>query len=187
MRFSAIFCSVILLIAVSATAQPGGVVGIFTDATGAGNCSLVETVGSINSVWVVHTSGPDAQGAQFKVTTNWTATYIGAFYPILYLVEPDVFGGDYFGFGGCQSAPAYLVRLDYLPMVPTPPCTAEFHVVPDPVVVSGKIEVTDCDGNVLEASPGNSWVTVNADDTCPCTGPLSDQQATWSRIKALYQ
>lgn len=180
-------CVMALSASVPALAQPGGVVGIYTDATGTGECSLVESIGSLMSVWVVHTSGPDIQGARFRVSTNWTATYINADYPVLYLVEPDLFGGDYFGTGGCQSAPVWLAQLNYMTFVPTPPCGAEFHVLPDPDASSGEIEVLDCDGNTLVASAGDSWVTVNADETCPCVAPISAQEETWSRIKALYR
>lgn len=187
MNAFAIACASMILMCGAVQAQSGGVVGIYPDANGVGDCNLVESVGTINSVWVVHTAGPDVEYARFRVTHNWGATFVGAQYPVIYLVDPDPFAGDRFGLPGCSSPPSLFARLDFLVLTPTPPCTVTFSIGRDPAAASGQIEVTDCDGDVLSAVAGPD-VIVNGDGTCPCEEPpVGTEESTWSRVKALYR
>jgi len=184
-----IVCVTVLLASAPALADaPGGLVGVYTDLTG-GDCSLVEQLFTINSVWVVHRTGPAAQGARLKVAHNWTAIFVQASYPVIYVVDPpDIFAGGFFGYGGCKTPPQWIARLDFLPTIATPPCTVEFHAVADPAAVSGSIEVVDCSGNTVLADPDYSWIVINMDETCTChVDPVIIDESTWSRIKALYR
>jgi hypothetical protein len=138
-------------------------------------------------VWVVHTAGPDIQAASFRVVSTWSATFINAVYPVLYLVEPDLFGGDSFGLGGCYVPPSVFAQLNFLSSVYSPPCVATISVAPDPDAASGEIEVVDCDGNALIAEPGGR-VIINGNDGCLCwEPPVAAEQSTWGKVKALYR
>jgi hypothetical protein len=189
MTRAAIALIAIVFAAVPALAQaPGGTIGVFTDVDGTGDCSLTEQVGSINTIYVVHKTGPDAQGARFKISHNWSAVFIQAIYPIIYLEEPDIFGGDHFSYGGCKSTPYVIATLEFMPLAPTTPCTVTFHVEPDPAALSGSIEVVDCTDNTVLADEADSWIVVNRNENCECSdAALHIDEKSWSRIKALYK
>jgi hypothetical protein len=187
MRSVAIAFVTLVLASGVALAQPGGILGVYTSPSGSGDCSLYEFVGSLQSVWVVHTAGPDIQGASFRLVNTWSATFISAVYPVTYINPPDLFGGDYFTLGGCYGPPSQFVRVDFLPLVYSPPCGGMISVEPDPDVASGEIEAVDCDGNALIAVAGPPLI-VNPDETCPCAEPpIGNEQTTWGQIKALYR
>jgi hypothetical protein len=154
------------------------------------DCQLYSYVGEIQSVWVALESGPwSVEAARFRVevvNNGWTAVYIGAYYPVIYVTPPDPFTGGTFALPDCLGQP--FVRLDYLALSPSPECAADISVVPDPAAASGQIEVIECGGNVLFAQSGTTVVVNPNADTCPCViGPVAAEQSTWGQIKALYR
>ena len=142
----------------------------------------------MNHVYVVHEAVTSASGARFRVDHNWTATVLTPVYPWEIILDPLViYTGITLVYPGCELLPFTVAQLPFLPTVPTPPCTAEFHVVPD--VGQETVLARDCGGNWIEASPGLSWVVVNQDETCECHAdpPVEIEATRWGRIKALYR
>jgi hypothetical protein len=190
MRASAIAFVALLVLSIAAAAQPGGEIKVIPDFPGNGDCSQVEQVGAINYVYVVHQAIAQAKGARFKVEHNWTATVLTPEYFVGIVLDPmAIYNGIALEYLGCEPLPFTIARLPFLPVTPTPPCTAEFHVVPDPSEPSGKIVALDCDDNWVEASAGLSWVVVNRDITCECHAdpPVDTQRRNWGRIKAMFR
>jgi hypothetical protein len=138
---------------------------------------------------VIHDSGPAISAARFRVDLGgWTATYIGAWFPVTYVNPTDPLVGGTFGVLHCWGPPSQLARLDFLTVVQSPECAAEISVVPDPTAASGEIEAFDCDDNLLVGESGGTVVVNPNLDTCPCAiGPLDAKPSTWGRVKALYR
>jgi hypothetical protein len=187
MRVFAVAFVALVLLAPPARAQPP-VIGAYAELS---DCRLFDAPGEFQSVWLVHETGPAVQAARFRVEVvdnGWTASYIGAWYPVIYVVDPDPFSGATFGVPECGGPPNVFARLDFLSLAPSPQCAAEIVVAPDPTASSGQIEAIDCNGNVLLGESGTK-VVVNSDpDTCPCvSGPLETSESTWGRVKSLYR
>lgn len=180
-----------VLASVSSVAAQTPVIGVYTDPGLTADCNLIEVVATVQSVWIVQESGPAVDAARFKVNVNntgWAAMFLDAWYPVIYLVEPDIFGGDAFGLPECAGPPNAFARLDYIAFTPSPECAAGISVAPDPAAASGQIEATDCDGNVLLGHSGATVVVNSNPDTCPCTsGPVDAEDSTWGKVKALYR
>lgn len=173
----------IVMCASLASAQSGGHIGLYSDSPGYSDCFLTEALYLNNSIYVVHSLAVEANTSQFMVQHNWGAI-AGATTYGANLNLGDPYTGVTITYVGCKPLPYLLCTLNFIPVAPTPPCTAEFQVVPDPVLVSGVIEVVDCDTNVLPGTGGTLIVNGNADD-CPCDN--ATQETSWSKIKALYQ
>jgi len=59
-----------------------------------------------------------------------------------------------------------------------------YPVLTNPEVVSGQIEVTDCDNDVIFGV--GLVATINGNASCPCGYPVPAVETTWGRVKALY-
>jgi hypothetical protein len=178
------FVALILLVPAALAQTP--TIGVYAELS---DCQLYDGAGIISSVWVIHDGGPAISAARFRVDLDgWTATFVGAYYPVLYLVEPDPFAGDTFGVLNCDGPPSLLARLDFLSTVQSPECAAELSIVPDPAAASGHIEAFDCDDNLMMGASGGTVVVNPNPDTCPCVmGPIETQSSTWGQIKSLYR
>jgi hypothetical protein len=181
-----------MLCAGPALGQDGGHIGIFSDNPGFSDCGLVETLGVLNSVYVVHQMRTDAGTSQFKVDNNWpTAVPGGELYGGNLFIGStpgnSIYEGGSITYGGCKPLPRLLVTLQFFLTQPSPICTYTLWVVPDPTLASGQIEVVDCVGSVLFASAFG--LTINTHPSiCPvvmCFDAV--EETSWSRVKALYQ
>jgi hypothetical protein len=179
-----------LLVSSAAVAQPGGEIKVIPDFPGNADCNLLEQIGGINDIYVIHQATTQARGSSFKVEHNWTATALTPEYFVGVVLDPwAIYSGITLEYLGCESMPFTIARLPFLSLTPTAPCTVEFKVVPNPSEPSGKIVSLDCSNNWVEASPGFSWVVVNRDITCACHAdpPVDVEKETWGRIKAMYR
>lgn len=193
MRITVIVCVVLCLCfvagAVPAGAQPGGggVILLVSDAATL-DCDFTETVGTLNSIYVVHAYAVDAKGSQFKVDDQWTP-YGTAIQLGVTFTDGDInVGNIYYGIGvtyngGCTALPHTIARLDFFVSSATPPCTRTLSVLADPnTVYTGPVAI-DCADQVRIA--GGGWIYINGHYDCPCL--VGTEPATWSRVKALYQ
>jgi hypothetical protein len=174
----------IVMCASLAMAQTGGHIGLYSDTPGYSDCNLNEALYANNTVYVVHTTAAEGNTSQFMVTKTWAAL-AGAVSYFSNLTLGDIFTGITITYVGCKPLPHALASITSIPLAATPACTVAFTVVPDPVLVSGQIEVIDCSNNVLTATGG--FLTVNGNGLdCPCV-IVSTEESSWSQIKALYQ
>lgn len=176
------------LLVSTVAAQPGGDIKVYPDFAGNPDCNLVEQLFVVNNVWVVHEGITSASGAKFRVDHNWGAVVITPVFGEIIVPDPmDIYTGITILYPGCELLPFTIAQLPFLPAAATPPCTAEFHVVPDPS--ESTILARDCGGTWVEAGPGLSWVVVNKDETCECHAdpPVDVKASNWSKIKALYR
>jgi hypothetical protein len=185
---------IVLLAANCALAQdPGGVLASYGDPSFL-DCNLVETVGSVNTVYIVHCCRAEAAGCRFRVVHNWhQATVLATDYHSN-SATGDVYTGVTVDYPGCQPLPHLVATLRFMTTSPTPECEVLLFVIPDPSAESGEIEATDCSGTTLIQAGGGT--TVNGHPAnCPCMWldefPYPDwvgaEQTTWGRVKSLYR
>lgn len=193
MKTSVIICAVLLL-AGGALAQSGGSIGLYSDNPGFSDCNLVETVGVVNSIYVVHVLMPEATSCRFRVVHNWhQATVLSTDYHTN-LTSGNIYTGTTITYPGCEPLPYLVATLQLLPTAPAPPCQVYLYAVPDPAAASGQIEVVDCGGTTWFATVGGLTVNGNEVD-CPCfligEYPLPDwvatEATTWGAVKSLYR
>jgi hypothetical protein len=179
----------ILMCASLASAQYGGQVSLYSD-VGYTDCNLVETVGGINVVYMVHDMALEATASQFSVAMNWpTATAFPPSYGTNLVIGSSPLTGIAVTYAGapCRTLPWLIGTWQFFVAADTPPCTFALEVQPDPNAEDyGGTEIltVDCASNLLIGSGGK--LTVDGDETCPCL-IIANEETSWSQIKALYQ
>jgi hypothetical protein len=176
---------------VAVHAQSGGHIGIYSDNPGFSDCSLYETVGVADEIYIVHVLAVEANTAQFRLIHNWTNASLAGVSFGANLHIGDIFAGVTVTYVGCKPLPHLLATLTFIPITATPGCRV-LEIVPDPALPSGEIEVVDCDSNVLAANGGR--MCINEYLCCEigpwpehCERPVAAEATTWSEIKALYR
>lgn len=179
---TAIVVLAVLAAAGPALAQSGGRIAIYSDELGFSDCNLVETVGAVNSVYVVHELATEANTVQFSIQVEWAGAILAGedYGTNLHLGNPT--NGVTVTYVGCESLPHLVARFDFVPVVATPACGGRLTVAPDPTIASGEIEVVDCSSDVSTALGGA--LTINGGDGCPCRPEITE--ASWGRMKSLY-
>jgi hypothetical protein len=165
-------------------AQPGKI-GIFADAAG-GNCNVgFDDYGYI-PFYVVHTPTAGARGVRFSapvpaclIEARWSRDQ-----SLYTITTGNSQSGVTVDYGSCVASPIHVLTIWYFSYgLGSPPCCL-YPVLADPSVESGQIEVVDCHGATVFAQGRTN--TVNGNANCPCESPLSTNETTWGRIKALY-
>jgi len=157
-----------------------GFIGVYSD-IGGNSCNFLD-IGSVVEVHIFHRNHTGATAAQFKLEVPAGWTHLGD------MIEfPTVIGSTVQGisiaYGYCLVEPTYLGKALFFGSVASP-CTI-IRVVPDPLALSGMIEVVGCATNKLFAS--GYYGVVNPDAYCDCDGGLVPvQKTTWGGIKAMY-
>jgi hypothetical protein len=183
---------VILLTGVGAFAQSGGHVGLYSDYPGFSDCNLVETVGVVNAIYVVHVLLPEASASRFRVVHNWHQAAVLSTEYHSNLTSGSIYTGTTVTYPGCETIPYLIATLQLLPSSPVPPCAVYFYVLPDPAAGSGHIETFDCASAMLPATGGAMSVKGNEVD-CPCFFVweyppwVATEATTWGAVKALYR
>ena len=175
-----VFLTVALVFASSMAFAQAGSIGIFGDAAGT-DCNLADVVPGLTPYYIVHVNAV-ATASQFSAPTPacYLGTYLsdGAVFPVTIGNSQT---GVAIGYGLCQAGNVHVLTINFFTNGLTGPC-CYYPILPDPVVTSGKIEVVDCNNNLLFASGGEG--IVNADGSCQCDVPVED--STWGQVKALY-
>jgi hypothetical protein len=168
--------------------QMGGHIGLAIDPSGWSPCLNDEVLFAPNTIYIVHTLAPSGNTSQFCVTTNWEGPALTVDYGSN-LTLGDLYTGVTVTYVGCKQLPYVVATLAYVPVVPTPQCTYYFRIVADPAVLSGEVEVVDCDSNTGPATGGWLWVNFPGCTGTLCGGPecpVAIEHATWGGIKSLY-
>lgn len=165
-----------------------GYLGVFADAGGT-LCVVPDDPEGVVAVHIIHKATPGAGAMQAALRsshpsgfvylgeTSQFATTIGSMW-----IHDDDAGGAV-AYGGCYTAPILVKTVNLMTLGTNPPCTS-LCVVPDPVSLSGNIEVADCDNVKRE---GTGWcLSVGLDGACGCAPPTPVAPTTWGTIKAHY-
>jgi len=190
----------------------GGYIGLYSDAAYT-SCLYVDANAALVPVYVVHKGTAGATASRFKVISlgGFNMTFVGDGRISGFVYSGSLQEGMCIEYGECLASDILLMTVNYFAMGISPSCSG-LRVVPDIAAPSGKIEMMDCAGNVLEAWGSEFWVNSNGSCDCgtlcldgvlPCAGVKTnllrtgDQSAglcptspverdSWGHIKALY-
>jgi len=171
------FCTVLL--ATTAWGQAGSF-GLFADTEG-NSCSMVDDTPGLFVVHVVHVFSPAATAYQLAVEDGpgFTGTWLSDTVPFMQIGCSHCPTGAAFGYGQCLSSPIHVMSLNYYVQGTSAPCSWIRVVPPE---TTGRIEMVDCDNNVLTATGGT--LIINPTEDCQCD--VSAHATTWGRLKSLY-
>jgi hypothetical protein len=165
-----------------------GSIDIFSDGAFT-SCNITDAPAALVPVYIVHTHANEgAAASQWKLDMgNVVMTFVGSFSPY-----PTVIGAPLAGvsvaYGSCVSDPDNLIMTVNFFGTGTSPTCALMSIVPDPVALSGMVEIVDCtpepNGPFKVTLEKGGQARVNPDLTCDCTVPV--RETTWGGIKALY-
>ena len=175
--------AVIMLCAGMAFAQPG-FIGIFADPGGT-SCNLVDLVPGLTPYYIVHVWTPGATASQFAAPMP--PCMVGAIWLSDTPVYPVTIGnsqiGVAIGYGACIPGPNHILTINYFVNGLTPPC-CYYYVVEDPNVPSGEIEIVDCTSTLWLQTARDAGI-INSNPSCNCN--IATDDATWGKVKALYE
>ena len=171
----------LVMMASMAFAQ-AGFIGIYQEPAGT-SCDIVAAPFAVTMVYVVHQQTMSAASQWAVENNNALLLGVGATPGPGMLSLGDPFVGVSVSYGGCLEGPIHLFTLSMFNQDATGTCLP-MTVIPDEVVVSGMIEVIDCDLNTIFSSGVTSFVNGNAG--CLCMEPTGSEEATWGQIKSLY-
>lgn len=165
---------------------PPPTIALFADAEMAG-CELTDlSPPGVRSVHMFHLGSLPATASQFAAPKPacWTgATWLGDQIEPPFLVLGTSQDDISIAYTHCLDPPIYLGRINYLGTGMDVECCV-YPVVP----ASGYTDIVsvDCDYQTVLTEPGAS-VTINPTPECPCDdAPVSVEETTWGRIKAMY-
>ena len=157
----------LLSLCVGAAFGQAGTIGIFSDMTGT-NPYISDTQPGLLAVYVVHVATAGATACEYAAPKP-------ACFPATYLSDTNPFdvtignsqSGVSVGYGTCRAGAIHVQTISYFASGTTPSC-CHYPVVPDPLAVSGLIDIVDCDFNLIHGEAGAG--VINADG-CDCPQP----------------
>ncbi|MEE9271617.1 MAG: hypothetical protein V3V49_15315 [Candidatus Krumholzibacteria bacterium] len=174
-----------MLLGASLTFGQAGAIGTYADPLGL-DCNVTGSIGSVLSIFVVHTLTPGATASRFRASAPLCMLTTGSVHLSDTVVFPVTVGssqtGVAIGYGACLAGPIHVLTINYMSGA-TPFC-CEYTVQADPGSVSGQIEVDLCSGQ-LAFGVGLTH-TVNGTIACPCSVPVPVEAMSWGRVKAMY-
>lgn len=141
----------------------------------------------IVTLYVVHQRTPAATGCRFVLqkSSRLDWEYVGE--SSAYAVTGETRTGVTVAYGSCLASNVLIMKVSYYAPYLSSGWCRTIQALPDPAAPSGAIEVYDCNGNVLVGS--GQPLLVNPYLTCEVIWcnvlPIDD--ATWGRVKALYE
>jgi hypothetical protein len=187
MKKTLLITLVIMLSASMAFAQAGRI-GLFGDATGAvESCGITDGTAGLLPIYVVHVETAGATACQFRAPAPACLLASGASWlsdaPVFAVNIGDSQNGIAIGYGACLTAPIHVLTIQFFASGTTAPCCV-YEVIPDDDVLSGEVEVVDCEGTII-FGVGQSGV-INPDATCACVDIVPVQDSSWGKIKSLF-
>jgi hypothetical protein len=186
----------IMVCASMASAQAGGVITVVSDPSFDSCCCELNPAepGGVVTLYIVHTDATSATASQFMVDDSAISDLKFGFTVSAGLLSLGVYNtGIAISYAGCLAIPLVLGSIQYFNQGLTPPC-ALISVVPDPVALSGTIEVVDCSivpVKLLGTGGESIWNGTQADCGVACCAShscltVSTEESTWGQMKALY-
>lgn len=188
MRATVIVLTLVLCAGIS-SAQTGGLVGLYSDAYGS-DCNLSAAADVMATVYVVHSSAPQANAVQFRVIYNWGNFTVTSVDYGGNVAVGDLFAGVSVTYGACKALPYLVATLMFIPL-DTPPQCSVLRIIGDPDSETGQVEVIDCSFQKLTAY--GSYLCINTSPPCctisgtDCELPVAAESDTWGGVKALYR
>jgi hypothetical protein len=181
MKRGAVLSFCILLSAGLAYGQ-AGFIGLFTDFSYT-DCSVVDTPGEVY-IYAVHKASTGATASQFRIAVDagMTCTPVSVIHNFpTTLGDPAT--GISISYGACYPSDILLFTWVFSCSGTSLPCS-KLDVVPDPAVLTGTIEVFDC--NHFKLVGGGGVMYVNPDGSCDCGEIVPVEETSWGQIKSLY-
>jgi len=170
-----------LVLAFAQVASHGDTIGLFNDPAGL-SCNLTDTYG-LKNVYVVHFSPGGASASEFSVPKPacWTnAIYLSISVPWEYYGDPQT--GMVMPYGTCRTGTTLVITVNFFMQGTSPACC--LYPLLGSALAGGQVRSVDCSNQPLPAV--GLVATINGDATCPCGNPVSVEDTTWGRVKALY-
>lgn len=181
MRKSLILTVGLLVCSTMAFAQAGHI-SLYSELSFS-DCSMEDVVPGLQTIYVVHKDTPGATASHFLIETGggFGCVWVGeqVYGGIIICPLGPCPSGYYISYGSCLASDILLISYQYFCQGTSPPC-AWLRAVRPPG--SRKIEIVDCQSNILAGGGGTMYV--NPDETCNCELPIS--ASNWGKIKSLY-
>jgi len=149
------------------------------------SCNIVDNAVGLLSIRVVHISPGGATASAFSAPMPSCMTGV-----TWYQDRPpwEVIGstqtGIEIGYGSCKTGVIQLMSIWFFSHGTSDPCCL-YPLLPHPAPwAEGKVQVVDCNFNMVPAVGLVS--TINGNETCPCGYPVPVEETTWGQVKALY-
>jgi hypothetical protein len=178
------FVLTVALLALCASPSFADNIGLFADMA-ANQCNITVPLGSVFSVYVVHTSTDGATASEFKVTNPTSATLISTGNDLgnsLFIAIGDPYNGVSVAYTICATGTFVVYNMKFLATAAQPDCVY-MSIVPDPGEANGIVKIADCGFIELEATSGQAILNPTA--SCDCDVPT--QETTWGKVKSLYR
>jgi hypothetical protein len=167
-----------LATSITATSFANDAIGIFADAAG----MSFELSGGpgIALYYYVHINTYGATGSRWAAPhpACLNATRF-ADLPVFPINLGNTEAGITIGYGQCESGSFLIMTSVYYVTSATDCCS--WRVVPDPNVLSGKIEIQDCNFGLTYGYGGEGMI--HRTPACPW---VATEDTTWGRVKVLY-
>lgn len=165
----------------------GDTIGLYADPSGT-SCNITVTPPfTLTYVYVVHVAPGGAVASEFmapKPVCGTGATWIGDQEQFPCLIGcGDSQTGKTIGYGLCLVGSIHVTTIVYFNLGSSEAC-CPYPVLPHPNSPGGKVQVADCNYNIVPAV--GLMAMVNGNATCPCGYPVPVEETTWGRIKSLY-
>ncbi|UCH83997.1 MAG: hypothetical protein JSW50_16445 [Candidatus Latescibacterota bacterium] len=182
----------VLVFGAPAPADAYDAIALFSDTRGC-PCEITDRAGTpgLINIAVLQVNTPGAKASQFSAP-------MPACFGALYITETPIFpitignsqDGIAIGYGGCRTGTFQILNIVFFGQGLTPDCCF-YPLLPDPYAASGRIEVVDCDDEVVFASGWGDMINMTSQCVClvgleHCY-PVATERATWGKIKALYE
>lgn len=172
------------------------------------DCNYTEIVGTVDQLWVLHDNFQAASIVRFAMQTGpgFTGIFLAGdtgIYPAIGIVDQGII----VCYNACLPPPVTVMSLTFFFPGGSSTCST-IDIIPDPNTSSGRVEVVDCQQNILLGNGASIFINDNG-FTCPCfvaseTPPASEPiqsdtgslaacltiptvPTTWGSIKALYR
>jgi hypothetical protein len=180
MRLLALTIIIVLFAAGSALGQAGTII-VSADEIG-NDCNLQDKAAGMCSYYVVHVGAVGVQASSFSAPAPscFSGTWLSDASEFSVTLG-DTQNGVSMGYGECLNSPIHLLTINYFCQGITENCCT-YKVYPHPDVLSGAIEVVDCNLNTLYGTGGRA--VINPDSGCECGPPTQD--STWGKVKTMY-
>ena len=165
-------------------------IGLFSDIRGCPCESRDEAPGLI-TVTVLHVGSPGSKASRFSapLPSCFQVTWITD-QPAFPVVIGNSQTGVTIGYDHCRTGTFQILTILYFGNGMTGEC-CYYPVLPDPASPTGRIEVADCNDQLIF---GQGWAEyVNYTSNCVCIAgieycfPVAVETATWGKIKSLYE
>jgi hypothetical protein len=163
-----------------------GQINVFVDSLYT-RCWLDESYVEWLTLYVVHQGTPGATGCRFMLQVPSHSCWIYRGESSAYTAVGDTRTGVTVDYGACLASSVLVMKVYYYIQLACSGWCTVVQAIPDPAAPSGTIEVYDCNGNVLVGNGQPLFINPYFGNCPVWCNILPVDEATWGRVKALYE